>query len=104
MPPDWRDHPPDDVDLCCDCIVGIIDPLRGTYVYMFKVKVIIRDTRLLIREYEYITSLDVYLYIHIYMYIHIYIYKYVYIYTYMYIYTYIYIYMYKYIFMYKNYI
>jgi magnesium-transporting ATPase (P-type) len=29
MPPDWRDHPPDDVDLCCDCIVGIIDPLRG---------------------------------------------------------------------------
>mmetsp|Transcript_13425 Transcript_13425/g.12987 ORF Transcript_13425/g.12987 Transcript_13425/m.12987 type:complete len:784 (+) Transcript_13425:187-2538(+) len=29
MPSDWRDHPPDDVDLCCDCIVGIIDPLRG---------------------------------------------------------------------------
>jgi hypothetical protein len=89
MPPDWRDHPPDDVDLCCDCIVGIIDPLRGTYVYVSKV--IIRDTRLLIREYEYITSLDVYLYIHIYMYIHIYINMFIYIHTCIYIHIYIYI-------------
>ena len=28
MPEDWRDVPPDHGGLCCDCIVGIIDPLR----------------------------------------------------------------------------
>lgn len=28
LPPDWEDSPPDNFDLCCDCIVGIIDPLR----------------------------------------------------------------------------
>ena len=28
LPSDWRDHPPDNAGLCCDCIVGIIDPLR----------------------------------------------------------------------------
>jgi len=29
LPPDWRDNPPDTSDLCCDCVVGIIDPLRA---------------------------------------------------------------------------
>jgi calcium-translocating P-type ATPase len=28
LPADWRDNPPDNANLCCDCIVGIIDPLR----------------------------------------------------------------------------
>jgi magnesium-transporting ATPase (P-type) len=28
LPQDWKDSPPDNADLCCDCIVGIIDPLR----------------------------------------------------------------------------
>jgi magnesium-transporting ATPase (P-type) len=28
LPADWNDNPPDFCDLCCDCIVGIIDPLR----------------------------------------------------------------------------
>jgi len=28
LPPNWRDDPPDSANLCCDCIVGIIDPLR----------------------------------------------------------------------------
>lgn len=28
LPQDWHDNPPDNADLCCDCIVGIIDPLR----------------------------------------------------------------------------
>jgi len=29
MPADWHDNPPDTSDLCCDCVVGIIDPLRS---------------------------------------------------------------------------
>ena len=29
MPPDWEVSPPDRDELCCDCIVGIIDPLRA---------------------------------------------------------------------------
>ena len=28
LPADWRDNPPDVSGLCCDCIVGIMDPLR----------------------------------------------------------------------------
>lgn len=28
LPKDWRDNPPDQDSLCCDCVVGIIDPLR----------------------------------------------------------------------------
>ena len=28
LPADWRDNPPDSSGLCCDGIVGIIDPLR----------------------------------------------------------------------------
>lgn len=28
LPSDWHDNPPDGSNLCCDCIVGIIDPLR----------------------------------------------------------------------------
>ena len=28
LPSDWRENPPDNSDLCCDCIVGIIDPIR----------------------------------------------------------------------------
>lgn len=28
MPADWEANPPDNSDLCCDCIVGIMDPLR----------------------------------------------------------------------------
>ena len=28
LPSDWRSNPPDNSDLICDCIVGIIDPLR----------------------------------------------------------------------------
>jgi calcium-translocating P-type ATPase len=29
LPGNWRDDPPDGTQLCCDCIVGIIDPLRS---------------------------------------------------------------------------
>lgn len=29
MPTDWMETPPDQSDLVCDCIVGIIDPLRA---------------------------------------------------------------------------
>ena len=29
LPQGWEDSPPDHSDLCLDCIVGIIDPLRG---------------------------------------------------------------------------
>jgi calcium-translocating P-type ATPase len=29
LPADWETNPPDNSDLCCDCIVGIIDPLRS---------------------------------------------------------------------------
>jgi len=29
LPLDWESSPPDFSDLCCDCIVGIIDPLRS---------------------------------------------------------------------------
>ena len=29
MPLDWRVNPPDDKNLICDCIVGIVDPLRS---------------------------------------------------------------------------
>lgn len=30
LPDDWQDNnPPDGEGLCCDCVVGIIDPLRG---------------------------------------------------------------------------
>eukprot|EP01041_Mallomonas_annulata_P010440 gene10440-21785_t len=29
LPNDWLDNPPNNKNLCCDCIVGIIDPLRG---------------------------------------------------------------------------
>ena len=29
LPGDWTESPPDDSDLVCDCIVGIIDPLRS---------------------------------------------------------------------------
>jgi Ca2+-transporting ATPase len=29
LPSDWVDNPPDNSELCVDCIVGIIDPLRG---------------------------------------------------------------------------
>jgi magnesium-transporting ATPase (P-type) len=29
LPADWRDDPPDGSRLCCDCIVGIMDPLRS---------------------------------------------------------------------------
>jgi Ca2+-transporting ATPase len=29
LPNDWRENPPDNKGLCCDCIVGIIDPLRS---------------------------------------------------------------------------
>eukprot|EP01041_Mallomonas_annulata_P002779 gene2779-5472_t len=29
LPSDWESSPPDFEELCCDCIVGIIDPLRG---------------------------------------------------------------------------
>ena len=32
LPADWRDHPPDMAELCCDCIVGIIDPLRSDVI------------------------------------------------------------------------
>jgi calcium-translocating P-type ATPase len=32
LPEDWRENPPDDSHLCCDCIVGIIDPLRPDVV------------------------------------------------------------------------
>lgn len=28
LPKDWEQNPPDYEELCCDCIVGIIDPLR----------------------------------------------------------------------------
>jgi calcium-translocating P-type ATPase len=28
LPKDWQENPPDNFDLVCDCIVGIIDPLR----------------------------------------------------------------------------
>ena len=28
LPQDWQQNPPDNAGLCCDCIVGIIDPLR----------------------------------------------------------------------------
>lgn len=28
LPSNWRDQPPDNSGLCCDCVVGIIDPLR----------------------------------------------------------------------------
>lgn len=29
LPDDWSENPPDMESLCCDCIVGIMDPLRG---------------------------------------------------------------------------
>lgn len=29
LPANWKEDPPDNSNLCCDCIVGIIDPLRG---------------------------------------------------------------------------
>lgn len=29
LPQNWREDPPDNDKLCCDCIVGIIDPLRS---------------------------------------------------------------------------
>jgi P-type Ca2+ transporter type 2C len=29
LPPNWAQCPPDNSGLCCDCIVGIIDPLRS---------------------------------------------------------------------------
>ena len=29
LPDDWETNPPDSADLCVDCIVGIIDPIRG---------------------------------------------------------------------------
>jgi magnesium-transporting ATPase (P-type) len=29
LPENWREDPPDGRELCCDCIVGIIDPLRS---------------------------------------------------------------------------
>lgn len=29
LPKDWRDNPPDNNGLCCDAIVGIMDPLRS---------------------------------------------------------------------------
>ena len=29
LPPNWTESPPDGGGLCCDCIVGIIDPLRA---------------------------------------------------------------------------
>eukprot|EP01035_Chromulina_nebulosa_P017353 gene17353-22900_t len=29
LPSDWQTNPPDSFDLCIDCIVGIIDPLRA---------------------------------------------------------------------------
>ena len=29
LPSNWKENPPDDSNLVCDCIVGIIDPLRG---------------------------------------------------------------------------
>lgn len=32
LPENWEDSPPDHSDLCLDCIVGIIDPLRGDVV------------------------------------------------------------------------
>jgi len=28
LPANWREDPPDSSNLCCDCVVGIIDPLR----------------------------------------------------------------------------
>jgi magnesium-transporting ATPase (P-type) len=28
LPADWEESPPDNSNLCCDCIVGVIDPLR----------------------------------------------------------------------------
>lgn len=32
LPADWQDNPPDAEGLCCDCIVGIIDPLRADVI------------------------------------------------------------------------
>jgi magnesium-transporting ATPase (P-type) len=29
LPADWEENPPDHTELICDCVVGIIDPLRG---------------------------------------------------------------------------
>ena len=29
LPLDWKINPPDDKDLICDCIAGIVDPLRS---------------------------------------------------------------------------
>jgi magnesium-transporting ATPase (P-type) len=29
LPENWRETPPDGSDLCCDCVVGIMDPLRS---------------------------------------------------------------------------
>ena len=29
LPADWEENPPDNANLVCDCVVGIIDPLRG---------------------------------------------------------------------------
>jgi P-type Ca2+ transporter type 2C len=29
LPPNWQQSPPDNSGLCCDCVVGIIDPLRS---------------------------------------------------------------------------
>ena len=32
LPVNWREQPPDHDELCCDCIVGIIDPLRNDVI------------------------------------------------------------------------
>jgi magnesium-transporting ATPase (P-type) len=32
LPPDWEKNPPDTSDLCCDCVLGIIDPIRPDVV------------------------------------------------------------------------
>jgi magnesium-transporting ATPase (P-type) len=37
LPEDWRDSPPDSANLCLDCIVGIIDPLRSDVIEAVRV-------------------------------------------------------------------
>ena len=37
LPSNWQDSPPDSSDLICDCIVGIIDPLRSDVVEAVRV-------------------------------------------------------------------
>lgn len=32
LPANWMESPPDNSGLCCDCVVGIIDPLRGDVI------------------------------------------------------------------------